>query len=311
MPKNAAADTRIVPGMRSFEQREIAALQCRSNSAAAWRLTCHAGSLVCVGWGICHYQHSPLACTALVVVQGALFAGLFAPLHECIHRTAFRSRWMNEVVAWFAGFATMLGPNAYRYFHFEHHRHTQNPQLDPELMGRPLGWPGRWPLAQLVLMDLTGLSVLQAFFMHAKRIVGRMPKLYPDHLRFIIRLESLLFVTGYVGLVFAAGYGVRAMLWAWLLPMPISRLLLHYWWMSEHTGCATEGPMEHRTRTTQTMGIVRFFMWNMPYHTEHHCFPSVPFHRLPVLHERLGPKLPHLSPGYLALLRRVRNEAMP
>ena len=38
------------------------------------------------------------------------------------------------------------------------------------------------------------------------------------------------------------------------------------------------------TRTTLTNAAVRLLMWNMPFHAEHHLYPSIPFHRLADAH---------------------------
>jgi len=46
-------------------------------------------------------------------------------------------------------------------------------------------------------------------------------------------------------------------------------------------------------------------MWNMPYHTEHHLFPSIPFHQLPALHEKIRARLAHVAPGYLTTNRAI------
>jgi len=40
---------------------------------------------------------------------------------------------------------------------------------------------------------------------------------------------------------------------------------------------------------------IRFLMWNMPYHAEHHLCPAVPFHQLPALHRLLQEKLAHVA----------------
>ena len=40
--------------------------------------------------------------------------------------------------------------------------------------------------------------------------------------------------------------------------------------------------------TTLTSGLVRLLMWNMPYHAEHHLYPSIPFHRLADAHALIG-----------------------
>jgi fatty acid desaturase len=45
-------------------------------------------------------------------------------------------------------------------------------------------------------------------------------------------------------------------------------------------------------------------MWNMPFHAEHHLYPSLPFHALPKAHAALAPRLVHCERGYLAVHRR-------
>jgi len=55
---------------------------------------------------------------------GTCLVFLFAPLHETIHGTAFRSRRLNRVVSAACGWILVLPPRYFRAFHFEHHRHT-------------------------------------------------------------------------------------------------------------------------------------------------------------------------------------------
>jgi fatty acid desaturase len=38
-----------------------------------------------------------------LVIYGFSIAAMFAPVHECVHRTAFASNRANDVVAWLAG----------------------------------------------------------------------------------------------------------------------------------------------------------------------------------------------------------------
>lgn len=54
-------------------------------------------------------------------------------VHECIHRTAFATRCLNDAAAWACGALLMLPPEYFRLFHFAHHRFTQDPARDPEL----------------------------------------------------------------------------------------------------------------------------------------------------------------------------------
>ena len=61
--------------------------------------------------------------------------------------------------------------------------------------------------------------------------------------------------------------------------------------------------MFENTRTTFTNRLIRFIAWNMPYHTEHHVFPNVPFHSLPALHRLMGQHLHVTSNGYTEFAR--------
>ena len=60
-----------------------------------------------------------------------------------------------------------------------------------------------------------------------------------------------------------------------------------------------------------TNPALRLLMWNMPYHAEHHLYPFIPFHRLPVAHGMLREKLAHVHPGYVnwhrVFLGRIRG----
>src|SRR4051812_49321301 len=39
---------------------------------------------------------------------------LFMPLHECVHQTAFASGWLNKLLGFFTGLATMRPPQHYK-----------------------------------------------------------------------------------------------------------------------------------------------------------------------------------------------------
>ena len=57
--------------------------------------------------------------------------------------------------------------------------------------------------------------------------------------------------------------------------------------------------MLENSRTTTTNAIVRWLAWNMPYHAEHHAYPTVPFYRLPALHLLAKPYLKETEQGYV------------
>ncbi|MCA9638993.1 MAG: fatty acid desaturase, partial [Myxococcales bacterium] len=95
-----------------------------------------------------------------------------------------------------------------------------------------------------------------------------------------------------------------------LLAWPFMHVLLGVFLMPEHTGLAHDGSQLRRTRTIYTSALVRFWMWNMPYHAEHHAHPAIPFHALPALHRELAPALCNVSRGYLGFHREALRRAL-
>jgi fatty acid desaturase len=91
----------------------------------------------------------------------------------------------------------------------------------------------------------------------------------------------------------------------WLLPMICGQPVLRAILLAEHTGCTEDANGLTNTRTTYASWPVRFLMWNMPFHAEHHLHPAVPFHRLPELHQLIKERLTHISPSYPAAQQEI------
>jgi fatty acid desaturase len=80
-------------------------------------------------------------------------------------------------------------------------------------------------------------------------------------------------------------------------------------------GCSNDLDMLSNTRTTYTVWPVRFLMWEMPYHADHHRYPALPFFALARAHVRLEPHLAHIArSGYsglhMAILRDLRKRSV-
>jgi fatty acid desaturase len=97
----------------------------------------------------------------------------------------------------------------------------------------------------------------------------------------------------------------------WVLPALLGQPFLRAFLLAEHTGCDFSDDMLTNTRTTRTNAGVLLLAWRMPYHAEHHCLPSVPFHALERLNALIGPRERTAAAGYLAvhrdLVRTLRN----
>ncbi len=110
----------------------------------------------------------------------------------------------------------------------------------------------------------------------------------------------------YAAVVIAAiAFQSWAPLTYWLLPMVCGQPVLRAILLAEHTGCIEDTSGLTNTRTTLASWPIRFLMWNMPFHAEHHLHPAVPFHRLPELHQLIKARLSHVSPSYPAAQREI------
>ncbi len=226
---------------------------------------------------------------------GTCLVFLFAPLHETIHGTAFRSRWLNRTVSAACGWILVLPPRYFRAFHFEHHRHTQDPERDPELATPP---PRTW---REYLWRLTGvpywMDQVCAITRHAAGHVTESWIVSSERARIV--LEARLFLAGYATLgAVSAATASTLLIWGWIVPVLLGQPMLRLYLMAEHTGCPNSPDMLENSRTVHTNALVRFLAWNMPFHVEHHEYAAVPFHALPRLHAELAPRIRNRSRGY-------------
>ena len=94
-----------------------------------------------------------------------------------------------------------------------------------------------------------------------------------------------------------AGYAVIALVslalesWAavtfWLLPMVLTKWVHQLQNTIEHLGLSHESDILNNTRSTRTNAVMRWLCWQMPYHTAHHSYPSVPFWQLRKLNDKI------------------------
>ena len=283
--------------LAALPAREKARLQERSDGPGLRRLALHAGAILALGalialrvplWGL------------LVPVQGVLIAFLFTLQHECTHRTPFASGRLNEWTGRIAGLLILQPFTWFRHFHLAHHRHTNDAERDPELQGG--GKPETW---RQYALHVSGWPYWRAHAANLLRCAFGTPR--ADHLpeRALprVRAEARAMLAAYA-LAAASLTLTPLLLWAWIVPVVVGMPALRLYVLAEHGRCAQVADMFENTRTTLTTRAVRWLAWNMPYHAEHHAFPSVPFHRLPELHARARPHLGEVEHGYARFHRR-------
>ena len=299
----SAPDHRAVIAGISAEDR--AALTALSNGPALAHLAVHLGLIAVIGALIVlRVPYWPV----LMLPLGILIIFLFTALHEATHETAFRSARINKAVAAFCGFLVAVPPNWFRYFHFAHHRHTQDEERDPELMAKKP--ETLWEYARY----LSGLPLWwSAIKTLALNALGRSKDDYvPARGRNAVATEARIMLALYAVLGLGSMYLRRDdLLWLWLVPALIGQPFLRAYLLAEHARCPLVANMFENTRTTFTTAAIRFLAWNMPYHAEHHAYPVVPFHKLPALHRLTRAHLKTTENGYLRFHRKFAESLTP
>ncbi|MSP03043.1 MAG: fatty acid desaturase [Acetobacteraceae bacterium] len=273
----------------------LRALQSRSNPRGWARLGVHGLCLAVAGWWVA--SASGWMMLPAVFVLGLVQAALFAPAHETMHQTAFASRRANQIVGWLTSAPSLLNAQFYTAFHLAHHRHTQIPGLDPEMLTPPPETPARY--ASRVLGFPFWRLRLHVVFDCWRGDLSAYPYIAPAAAPAIVRsvrAMSLVMVGGAIGSALLFGWTTPFLFW--IGPQLLGQPPLRAYLLAEHTGCTHDGDGLTNTRTTLTNPLVRLLMWNMPFHAEHHLYPSIPFHRLPEAHAAIRGRLGFLQPGY-------------
>jgi fatty acid desaturase len=287
---------------RDLDTAILGALSRPSDWQGALRLAAHAGCICATGLLVWLALPSWYLLVPAMALHGVTLVTLFAPMHECVHRTAFASRAANLAVGWVAGVLSFYNSTFYRHFHAWHHRYTQDPERDPELI---------YPKArtrQEYLKEISGLNFWWRRAVDYPRLaLGRIEGLpfLPPAARREIALSMAAQLVIYLATVISIAVGFRGALYFWLLPMLLAQPLLRALLIVEHTGCSLDRNGLTNTRTTLAGPPIRLLMWNMPFHAEHHLYPTIPFHQLPALHRNIRDSLRHVAPGYIAANRDV------
>ena len=284
------------PATSVLTKGQLQELSRRSDLSGAVRTGVHVALLI--GTGALVAEARGWLLLPAMLLLGLVQAALFAPIHETMHRTAFASRRANTIVGWLAACPSLLNWDFYTAFHLAHHRHTQDPALDPELIVPPPSTLDAYALRVVALPYWrTRLTVLwrglrgdlSAYPFITERAAPRI-------IRSLRGMAGLMLALSVLSMVLV---GPWAPLVFWIGPQMLGQPFLRLYLLTEHTGCTLDENGLTNTRTTLTTWPIHLLMWNMSYHTEHHLYPSIPFHRLRDAHGVLRERLAVIQPGYV------------
>ena len=228
-----------------------------------------------------------------------VWGGADAIWHECGHRTAFKTRRINDFFYNIASFMNNFEPVRWRWSHSLHHSYTAS--LDPHDYEVDGSIFAKHTLLSFLIGFLPGINLLtlhkslhleiikHALGIHTKVMVDCIPE---DQRSKCIN-SSRIFVLLWIAILLS-GILTNSILPILLFLLPtFFRSLNMIWGLTQHMGLK-EDTKDHResTRSVRLNPIFSFIYWKMEYHIEHHMFPMVPSYNLPKLYDAIKDQLP-------------------
>ncbi|MSR83031.1 MAG: fatty acid desaturase [Candidatus Latescibacteria bacterium] len=226
--------------------------------------------------------------------------------HECMHRTAFKTVWLNDALYELASFMVFRESVSWRWSHTRHHTDTIIVGRDPEI-----AVPRPPDLLGIAMAFFVLKSAPKEFLRMLKHCFGR---LTPAEVTYIPESEYpkvfrnariyILIYTSVIGAAIAT-HSTLPLLYIGL-PSFYGAWLMVVFGLTQHAGLA-EDVLDHRLncRTVYMNPVFRFLYWEMNYHVEHHMFPMVPYHALGKLHRELKADMPTPYRGLWEAYREI------
>ncbi|HEX7759650.1 MAG TPA: fatty acid desaturase [Caulobacteraceae bacterium] len=227
----------------------------------------------------------PLWVAAPIATLNVILA--YLPCHEAQHRIIAREGeplfWLNELVGHLSPIPMLLAYEMGRLTHYEHHRHANDPVLDPDINTRS---NGAW---HMIVKD----------FANQLKTAPPMNTSYAQALERIDTDDArragaiaLFYELGFNALLFAfawAGYALEVGL-IWWLPRVVGGVYVRFFlsWAPHH-------PAADLGRYKDTRGfrsrLGNILTMGMQYHIIHHLYPRMPLMRHPAAFRALRPVL--------------------
>ncbi|OUS26872.1 hypothetical protein A9Q99_16795 [Gammaproteobacteria bacterium 45_16_T64] len=278
-------------------------------------------SLIIAAFAIAGLWPSALTIIVSMILLAGRQLGLSVLMHECGHRSLFKSRQLNESIGrWLTAAPLFLDMNSYAKGHLVHHRNAGTEQ-DPDLNNYR-----NYPIQSRSLVrkfwrDITGQTALRLInAAHStKSNVMNSPTRDPDSLvvRSNTTVKDGLIVNG--ALLLALSLCGAPWLYAlWVIAyFTFYMLFLRIRQIAEHAAVPNLFDQDPRknTRTTYANILERLLVApnRVNYHLEHHILASVPIYKLPEFHQHLLSqghyKETPIAPNYLAVLKQITTPA--
>lgn len=264
-----------------------------------------AGNWALVAAAFALYAAAPSVWTALaatVLIAGRQL-GLSALMHECAHKSLFKTKWMNDALGqWLCAYPVYVDTLRYRAEHLLHHKYAQT-ERDPDLwLTEPFPTTRRGLLRKFArdfsgvagLRRVLGLTLINVGYLepgpNGLSKADRSGMSFAEKAAAAARglWRPALFHALFLAALWTAGHPELFLLW-WAAYLTVYSFFLRVRAIAEHAVVPDRADPWRNTRTTRAGPLGRLLLApnRVNYHLEHHLIPNVPCWRLPEMHAML------------------------
>ena len=268
-----------------------------------------------------------LMCIAALVILAGRQLALAIIMHDASHQSLFKTKWLNDIATdWLCARPIWNDLKKYRAHHLRHHSKTSTVE-DPDL-SLVEGFPtSKKSLMRKFFRDVSGITGLKFALgrvlmdvekmewtvSNDRRCISQEGRHWVDYPKAFLKNSGGAIATNAAlfSILWAAGHPKLYVLWilAYLTPFP---LFLRVRSMAEHAGMPTSNSALTNTRSTKAGYIARALVApiHVNFHKEHHLMATVPYFKLPKMHQMLLERghVPE-PPSYWQVLNELSDQA--
>ncbi|MSP42458.1 MAG: fatty acid desaturase [Alphaproteobacteria bacterium] len=284
---------------------EITRLRTRSQWRSVWMIL-HVWGVVFGAMALFAVWPNIFTFIVAVMLIGARQLGIFVLVHDAAHGALFNDRALNDRISnWLLGYPLFTETRAYRAYHLEHHKYTQQPN-DPDI-GLSAPFPiTKSSLRRKLWRDISGQTGFSQRRAQIRAAIGTPDMPLSARVALFRRKMSPMVIANLVllGGLGAIGYWYLYPL-LWLLPLlTYFQVITRLRNIAEHAMVPDNNDDFRNARTTHANWPIRALLavYFVNYHLEHHLMMFIPCYRLPLarkilLSKGLGTRMEY-KPGY-------------
>ncbi|MCH7330301.1 fatty acid desaturase family protein [Acinetobacter modestus] len=316
-----------------FTREEITELTTKSDLHGSWAVLSTwaviGGTFAAVAstWEYLPVWGKLLMCIAALVILAGRQLALAIIMHDASHQSLFKTKWLNDIATdWLCARPIWNDLKKYRAHHLRHHSKTSTVE-DPDL-SLVEGFPtSKKSLMRKFFRDVSGITGLKFALgrvlmdvekmewtvSNDRRWISQEGRHWVDYPKAFLKNSggAIATNTALFSILWAAGHPKLYALWilAYLTPFP---LFLRVRSMAEHAGMPTSNSALTNTRSTKAGYIARALVApiHVNFHKEHHLMATVPYFKLPKMHQMLLERghVPE-PPSYWQVLNELSDQA--